>query len=136
MLRRREKTLLSNRRCVGGRRHGIPATYAHGCKCELCRAAHSAYLTAFRAAAKAARFIDADGNLCAPVPDHMHGKLGTYANHSCRCTRCQEARRAYHFRVYGPARQKLPPAELARLRRSVGVATDTTVGALVPTEEH
>jgi hypothetical protein len=130
MTKAHEKNMLSRHRVVGGRRHGKVSTYAHGCKCVLCKAAHSAYVAEFRRKAVAARFVDADGNLCAPVPEHMHGRLSTYGNRSCRCTRCHQARSDYHYRMYGPARQKLAPEELARLRRSVGLATDTSTATM------
>lgn len=66
--------------------------------------------------------MDEHGRLHAPVPEHMHGKLSTYANRGCRCLRCTKARSDYGRRTYKPRHNKLKPDELARLRRAVGVS--------------
>ena len=63
--------------------HGLPSTYRHGCRCEDCRVAHTAY-TVVERAVRAER-LAADPTL-AP-----HGKRTTYTNWGCRCALCVTA---------------------------------------------
>lgn len=120
----RNRHLLATRRSTGGgRRHGRVSTYAHGCKCELCKKAARIASAEFRERAAAARFVDTDGRLRAPVPDEQHGKLHTYTNRACRCVRCTKARSDYHYAQH--PKKVLTPQEIERLRRSVGLEANT-----------
>jgi len=65
--------------------HGHSATYGKGCRCDECRAAHTARCRKRRAdSAKDPSRADRAG----------HGKASTYKNHGCRCIACREANSA------------------------------------------
>jgi hypothetical protein len=87
--------------------------YAHGCRCEVCRAAKAAYVRAKRAAARErARgpLIVKDGpnELRNYVPGIKHGTAG-YKDHLCRCEVCTASQAAEDARRKA-ARNPAPPA--------------------------
>lgn len=59
---------------------GTPNAYNQGCRCGLCKA-HHAHRCAEQ---KRARLLK-------PIPDHVHGTYGGYANWDCRCDGCSAA---------------------------------------------
>lgn len=70
--------------------HGNYSTYVnHKCRCDACRAAHSAWQRQRRAQ----RIVEADSYTLA------HGTHNTYTNWGCRCDDCRAGHAAY-FRRY------------------------------------
>lgn len=73
-------------------RHGLNGYSNLGCRCEICRAANTAWQLSARAR-RAASLAD---------DDPRHGKSNTYLNHGCRCGKCRSAhavvRRAQYAR--------------------------------------
>jgi hypothetical protein len=59
-------------------KHGTRTAYVyHRCRCDLCRAANTAYYREWQAAA---------------APTYIrHGMESSYKNYGCRCDRCREA---------------------------------------------
>lgn len=71
-------------------RHGENGYAHYGCRCEICRQAHSDRSRAAR-------------SRLAP-DDPRHGSLGGYQHHGCRCDRCTEFNTAYYRgKRYGKA---------------------------------
>ena len=62
------------------RTHGRSSTYNAGCRCEYCRAAHTARIQG-QIARRNAR----------PVPASVEHNASTYSNYGCRCDVCTEA---------------------------------------------
>lgn len=68
-----------------GPQHGTVSMYNnHGCRCDDCRAASSAYMMQYRLS-KGYK----------PRPEAAHGTVARYNNHGCRCDACKRAMRAY-----------------------------------------
>lgn len=66
--------------------HGLPSTYWDGCRCDLCRDAHTSRVRQSRASRSAKKTTSP-----AVVP---HGLSG-YMNWACRCDICKAAHSAY-----------------------------------------
>lgn len=62
---------------------GSHGRYTHGCRCESCREAHSAYTRERRAAALAAGTLS-------------HGRPSTY-DAGCRCEKCYAAKQVRYY---------------------------------------
>lgn len=67
--------------------------YAHGCRCETCKAAKAAYVRTCRAAAAELRKAITAAGSTFVVEDISHG-LGGYQNRGCRCRVCCRAAKA------------------------------------------
>lgn len=81
----------------GDPRHGTLNAYSNlGCRCDLCRDNHSAYMVPLQRERRA-------GGL--PEGDHRHGTDNGYSNYGCRCQACVDARAAMsYFRRHGVER--------------------------------
>lgn len=60
--------------------------YARGCRCDMCRAMHSARVR--KARARRTKMLEKDPTLA------RHGYPGTYRNWGCRCSACTAAHSA------------------------------------------
>lgn len=76
------------------RPHGQPATYARGCRCDLCREAAVERVRLWRARVAAQ-----------PIAEDMHGLRSTYVARGCRCDPCRAAMRA----LRQDRKQRRPP---------------------------
>ncbi len=71
-----------------GRVHGTNSTYCnYGCRCEACRAAHTA--------AQAMSSVSLAARLAADPSAARHGERSTYINWGCRCLACTAAEAEY-----------------------------------------
>ena len=77
--------------------HGTDARYKQHCRCESCRAAHTA-------ADKARR----QRRLHDPRLGMVHGKRSTYNNQGCRCELCRAAKSAYDRDLFRRNREAGP----------------------------
>lgn len=89
------------------RTHGYSG-YAHGCRCDTCRAAKAAYVRVKRAAARANQGVK--GQL-----EITHGYAG-YQDACCRCYVCRWSRPQrlngqQALALLGPGGQDMPSAE-------------------------
>lgn len=84
--------------------HGSRSTYIHeDCRCDLCRAANTAYAKQMRADRR--RRIEADPTL------RPHGDAYTYTNWGCRCQPCRLAQND-RIRQQDQARRALLPQRI------------------------
>jgi hypothetical protein len=81
--------------------HGVRRTYQHGCHCEVCRAANTAYQASYRAAARAGRRVlgahvaAADvARAVASLVDEGYTRAQIAVALGCRCRRLQVPRSA------------------------------------------
>jgi hypothetical protein len=81
-------------------KHGNSAYSNRGCRCDECRAGHSAYQQAYRHRPRDPESL-------------LHGTNSTYTNHRCRCDECRAAAvasvRQYRRRLAAASRSLTSP---------------------------
>lgn len=87
---------------MGERKHGTGHAYNLGCRCEVCRKAHSKRVAPAvlrnREKRWAERVTDDTGHLVHPDPYGGHGSVTAYTGCGCRCDICRAGMRAYRAR--------------------------------------
>lgn len=96
----------------GDHRHGKPAGYRKGCRCEPCTVAWREKCTRERQA-RFARELDPD--------DHRHGTTNFYSNYGCRCDKCTDAQSVADPRIRHNARGTRPHSRRPRQERAEGI---------------
>lgn len=84
--------------------HNYSTYINHRCRCEICRAANTAYVLARRAKARARRLLVEAGGGRYVAAGITHG-AGSYRNHACRCEVCRTAHNEAAARYARRARQ-------------------------------
>lgn len=96
----------------GDHRHGKPAGYRKGCRCEPCTVAWRQKCTRERQA-RFARELDPE--------DPRHGTTNFYSNYGCRCDKCTDAQSVADPRIGHNARGTRPHARRPRQQHAEGV---------------
>lgn len=73
--------------------HGI-TRYIAGCRCDTCKTVSAAWRQQRGDDRKKQRVLFG-GQLIAPLPTELHGRMSTYTNWFCRCRDCVAASSAY-----------------------------------------